>query len=342
VSTLRRQSRYWTPLLLGWLRGGVGGGNDAAYYDNSLDLPLTSKQRRQQRQKDTLSSSSTSSSSSSQPEVQIEALRALAALTEWTSLGGCSLGTVTNIGRSVAQRADDDATTRRADIARGGECSPHSPMSASSQRLLLRHADAVPTMVSLLSSEDGAVREQAMWMLGSIASGGLGAASLPPAASSASVARTTTTATEGATTAAEGPSAPFDATSAGVGGIDTYDDTPSSSRGNGKDKSSLSARDVIFAAGGVAPLLRCLTKNAGDVPLHRVGAWCLSGLVEGRYSTSSSSSPGEKDLSSVTRRTSSAAEEIDVMTLLPTVRRMLHMDDAEVLTFACWTLSHFW
>jgi len=30
-----------------------------------------------------------------------------------------------------------------------------------------------------------------------------------------------------------------------------------------------------------------------------------------------------------------------VTTLLPTVRRMLHMDDAEVLTFACWTLSHF-
>jgi len=307
LPTLRRQSRYWIPLLLGWLRGGGGGGSDSAYYDNSLDLPLTSKQRRQQRQKE---SQSSSSSSSSPPEVQIEALRALAALTEWTSRGG----TTTDVpgggvrGSGAARRsADVAATTAAGGVGAAGGCSPHAPLSSASQRLLLRHADAVPMIVSLLSSGDAAVREQATWMLGSIASGGLGAASLPPVPSPVSpvVARVTTP--EGGTTGAEGgcssattPAAAASSSSssdaitaaaAGGGAGDPHDDAPSSSsRGGGKDKSSLSARDVIFAAGAVAPLLRCLAENAGDVPLHRVGAWCLSGLVEGRYSTSSSSS----------------------------------------------------
>ena len=366
LPTLRRQSRYWIPLLLGWLRGGGGGGSDSAYYDNSLDLPLTSKQRRQQRQKE---SQSSSSSSSSPPEVQIEALRALAALTEWTSRGGTTTDVPGGGVRGSGARDSGDAARRRADVATttaaagagaAGGCSPHAPLSSSSQRLLLRHADAVPMIVSLLSSGDAAVREQATWMLGSIASGGLGAASLPPVPSPASpvVARVTTpeggtTGAEGgcssasaATTAAAASSSSSDAITAAAaagGAGDPHDDAPSSSsRGGGKDKSSVSARDVIFAAGAVAPLLRCLAENAGDVPLHRVGAWCLSGLVEGRYSTSSSSSSsGDKDSSLATRRTPSAAEEIDVTTLLPTVRRMLHMDDAEVLTFACWTLSHF-
>ncbi|KAL3795165.1 hypothetical protein ACHAW5_009179 [Stephanodiscus triporus] len=360
LPTLRRQSRYWIPLLLGWLRGGGGGGgNDSSssYYDNSLDLPLTSKQRRQQRQKE---SQSSSSSSSSPPEVQIEALRALAALTEWTSRGGATTTATTQTtdggrGASAPRGETSDDASRGGG---GGCCSPHSPLSASSQRLLLRHADAVPTMVSLLSSEDAAVREQAMWMLGSIASGGLGAASLPPvptpppaAAAAAAATTTTTTGAErcSSPSAAATPAAAVAALSestaatavAGGGAGDPQDDAPSSStRGGGKDKSSASARDVLFAAGAVAPILRCLADNAGDVPLHRVGAWCLSGLVEGRYSTSSSSSSGDKDSSSL-RRNPSAAEEIDVTTLLPTVRRMLHMDDAEVLTFACWTLSHF-
>ena len=44
-------------------------------------------------------------------------------------------------------------------------------LSASSQHLLLRHADAIPTLISLLSSPNHEVYEQAMWILGSIAAG---------------------------------------------------------------------------------------------------------------------------------------------------------------------------
>lgn len=323
LPTLRRQSRYWTPLLLSWLRGGpAGSATDSAYYDNSLDLTgLTSKQRRRQRDKES------SSSLSSPPEVQIEALRALVALTERTG-GVADAGG----GKSDGCGSSSSPYTSHED----DRCSPHLPLSSSSQRQLLRHADAVPMMVSLLSSADASVREQAMWMLGSIASGGLGSASLPSSSLPPTVAISALgTKMEGRTTDEHDNIYDDDAAA------DEVDTAPSSSRGHGsgREKSSVSARDVIFAAGGVTPLLKCLADNASDVPLHRVGAWCLSGLVEGRYTTSSSSSGGDKDLVSSTRRSSS--EEIDVTMLLPTVRRMLHMDDAEILTFACWTLSHF-
>ena len=58
-------------------------------------------------------------------------------------------------------------------IAGQGTSSSSFPqqLSASSQHLLLRHADAIPTLISLLSSPNKEVYEQAMWILGSIAAG---------------------------------------------------------------------------------------------------------------------------------------------------------------------------
>jgi hypothetical protein len=53
----------------------------------------------------------------------------------------------------------------------GGSLSFPQQLSASSQHLLLRHADAIPTLISLLSSPNREVYEQAMWILGSIAAG---------------------------------------------------------------------------------------------------------------------------------------------------------------------------
>jgi len=55
-------------------------------------------------------------------------------------------------------------------------------LSASSQHMLLRHADAIPTLISLLVSTSAQVYEQAMWILGSIAAGD---ASTSPALASA-------------------------------------------------------------------------------------------------------------------------------------------------------------
>ncbi|KAL7468313.1 hypothetical protein ACHAXS_008531 [Conticribra weissflogii] len=264
-------------------------------------------------------------------------------------------------------------------------CTPHNPLSPSSQRLLLRHADAVPMIVSLLSSPDPVVHEQAVWILGSIGSSGLSGAvvtsstSANPTTSGMNVNGQSTAAIAANVAAAEltkvfsseGPGCGVDgsvsvtvptfppsseANSSVDGGnksspksyaLDTdlqNDDRGKDSRGiSNKDKSSsVSARDVILAAGALNPLLRCLEANPDNVTLHRNGAWCLSSLVEGRYSGSNSSSsngdgPGGSGSSS---KKFSPLSEINIINLLPTLKRMLHMEDSEVLTYTCWTLSH--
>lgn len=53
----------------------------------------------------------------------------------------------------------------------GGSSLFPQQLSPSSQHLLLRHADAIPTLISLLSSPNKEVYEQAVWILGSIAVG---------------------------------------------------------------------------------------------------------------------------------------------------------------------------
>ena len=54
-------------------------------------------------------------------------------------------------------------------------------LSTSSQHLLLCHADTIPTLISLLSSPNKEIHEQAMWILGSIAAGeSTSASTIPP------------------------------------------------------------------------------------------------------------------------------------------------------------------
>lgn len=306
------------------------------------------------------------SSSLISAEVQIEALRALTALTEWIALVRRKAPTTTTMEgeAEVVEGAPDCVHTKYAtsQLLLTAGCTPHNPLSASSQRLLLRQPDAVPMIVSLLSCPDAAIHEQAMWILGSIASSGLGAMALPTplphAAARAAAAEVTKMMSERSSSSSglDGsmsvaiPTAAVSSSSEMVGR--TANDTPTAnnipsviqrSSNGGKEKSSISARDVIFAAGAMDPILKCLSDNPHNIPLHRVGAWCLSNLVEGRYSSSSSTNEKDSSISSSTTsiRKPVAVEEMDIYTLLPTVKRMLHMDDTEVLTHTCWTLSHF-
>eukprot|EP01082_Thalassiosira_pseudonana_P002791 g3038.t1 g3038 contig12:1300951-1303756(+) len=299
LPALKRQTRYWTPLLLSWVRQDGGGSDD----DDDANSP----------------------------EVQIEALRALTALTAWTARTDGDQSGEGKSSQSSSSYNNNNSSLASSQVTAG--CSSHTPLSISSQKLLLRHADSVPMIVSLLSSPDAAVHEQAAWIFGSIASGGLGATSPPStsvsAAASAAAAEVTKAIKNGAaeaglaadvSVAMPTPSSPTPPD------LDDHDSR--------KDKGSLSARDAILAAGAMRPLLKCMEQNPDNVQLHKSGAWCLASLIEGRWSSSSTSNNESSS------KKFNALDEINVIDLMPTLRRMLHMEDWEVLTFTCWTLSH--
>jgi len=169
-------------------------------------------------------------------------------------------------------------------------CFPQQ-LSPSSQHLLLRHADAIPTLISLLSSSNKEVYEQSMWILGSIAVG-------------------------------DSPG-----TSSSVGS------SSSSSHELSREK-SVSARDVILAAGVMNQLLRCLEAHPENLSLQRIGSWTLSNLVEGIFQQQNHGKGGGK------ASDYSSSDEIEMPILLPVLRRLLRMADSEVLSYTCWTLSH--
>mmetsp|Transcript_12575 Transcript_12575/g.29450 ORF Transcript_12575/g.29450 Transcript_12575/m.29450 type:complete len:970 (+) Transcript_12575:233-3142(+) len=169
-------------------------------------------------------------------------------------------------------------------------CFPQQ-LSPSSQHLLLRHADAIPTLISLLSSSNKEVYEQSMWILGSIAVG----------------------------------DSPGTSSSGGS--------SSSSSHELSREK-SVSARDVILAAGVMNQLLRCLESHPANLSLQRIGSWTLSNLVEGIFQQQSHGKGGGK------ASDYSSSDEIEMPILLPVLRRLLRMADAEVLSYTCWTLSH--
>lgn len=164
-------------------------------------------------------------------------------------------------------------------------------LSPSSQHLLLRHADAIPTLISLLSSPNREVYEQSMWILGSIAVGD-----------------------SPGTNSSGGSSA-------------------STSLEGGREK-SVSARDVILAAGVMNQLIRCLEAHPENLSLQRIGSWTLSNLVEGIFQQPNHGKNGSKSSDY------SSSDEVEMASLLPVMRRLLRMADSEVLSYTCWTLSH--
>lgn len=159
---------------------------------------------------------------------------------------------------------------------------PQQNLSSGVQHLLLRHADAIPTLIELLASPQPEIYEQSLWILGSIAAG---------------------------------------------------DHHPH------QEKSGLSSRDVILAAGIWPRLISCLQRHPRNLSLQRIGSWTLSNLLDQLFPSSGSSNnnssggnSGSPDLNTT--------DQIDMATLLPVLERLLQMTDSEVLSYTCWSLSH--
>ena len=327
LPTLRKQSRYWIPLLLGWLR------QDDERIDNidlpsSLDrhLPLTSKRIRQLQKKD----------GGSGGEVTVEVLKALALWAEWDLR--------TNSSSFTTPAADGDSTTPSTYHV----SNPHKPMHPSCQKRLMQQPDAMPMLISLLSSPLlTAAHEHLIWIVGSLSSSGINCPYSGNNNSSSSSSRSNNSAAAAAAEVTKAMKSSMSGANANSNSVDVSVSMPAASApvdlddSNHKDKSSssssVSARDALLAAGAMLPLLKILESDQQNLPLQRIGAWCLSSMVEGRYSNSSNDSSSS---GSAPKRKYPDAEDIDILSLLTTLRRMLHQDDEEILGFTCWALSH--
>jgi hypothetical protein len=144
-------------------------------------------------------------------------------------------------------------------------------LSAATQHLLLRHADAIPTLISLLNSTDvREVYEQAMWILGCIAAGDNAHHHHHPNNNNNNSSNNNN--------------------GSGVSGSSSGTNNNSASSTNDKTSAGVvSARDVILAAGVWNPLLNCLEAHPENLSLQRIGSWTLSNLVDGIFQSSSMS-----------------------------------------------------
>eukprot|EP00586_Coscinodiscus_wailesii_P011370 CAMPEP_0172504466 /NCGR_PEP_ID=MMETSP1066-20121228/178970_1 /TAXON_ID=671091 /ORGANISM="Coscinodiscus wailesii, Strain CCMP2513" /LENGTH=878 /DNA_ID=CAMNT_0013280661 /DNA_START=527 /DNA_END=3163 /DNA_ORIENTATION=- len=204
------------------------------------------------------------------------------------------------------------ATAASLTAAAASSISQNSSLTSSSTHILLRHPDAIPTLISLLNSPNREVHEQAMWILGSVAAG------------------------EGSATtnAASNPTNPTNIANV---------TTPTTSSSN---SSVAAAREAMLAAGVMGPLIRCVEANPHNLSLQRIGSWALSNLVDGQFqhtNANANATAGNNKNSnscSSSNNNMNADIHIDARMLLPTLRRLLLMADAEVLSHTCWTLSH--
>ena len=170
------------------------------------------------------------------------------------------------------------------------------PLSVTSNNLLVRHPEAIPSFISLMTSPDKNVCENAMWVVGNIAAG-------------------------------EGTGVP--------GGSSNTSSGPNF--GDMVDKpSNVTVKDIVLAAGAMGPLIRCMERFTDTISLQRIGSWVISTLVETK------ASPGKKNnnINNNAGNENARSEEFDLEQLLNTLRRLLNIDDGEILSYTCWSLSH--
>jgi Armadillo/beta-catenin-like repeat len=275
------------------------------------------------------------------------------------------------------------------------------PLSVKAQNILLRHHDAIPTLIVLLSTSNTmvAVAEQAVWIIGSIAAGdgspptfhmsGTPNSYPLPFMSNGNSSNSHHLTSDGGRGGSHSNSGPFSTDKNG---------NPTNATTNNNSMMP-SARDFLLASGVMNPILLCLEAHPTSLTLQRIGSWTLSILLDNIFQQQPSgpSSGGSNNNNSVPSLPSAAsalsgsaasailsatngsattaaaaaaaltmhqqqqlglpfgpssknggfnpgeyssADAIDMDLLLPVLYRLLHMTDADVLSYICWCLSY--
>lgn len=180
-------------------------------------------------------------------------------------------------------------------------------LSLSSQNLLLRHNDAIPSMIRLLCNPDPKVYEQAMWLLGNLVAGG------------------NDTIGGGSTGLTGNPSSALE---------------KSMTASTARDRIlKAGAMSEILKCLEAHPLNISL-QSVGSWTLSNL----LDGIFNQASSVSSVQQHGSsrKDSSGGPGSGNGAlpADFVDTKELLPVLKRLLNMSEPDVLIYTCWTLSH--
>jgi Armadillo/beta-catenin-like repeat len=278
------------------------------------------------------------------------------------------------------------------------------PLSAKAQNILLRHHDAIPTLIVLLSTPNTmvAVAEQAVWIIGSIAAGD----GSPPTFHMSGTPNSYPL--PFMSSGNSNSSISHHLTSdGGRGGSNSHSNSgPFSTDKNGNPTNAAnssnnvipSARDFLLASGVMNPILLCLEAHPTSLTLQRIGSWTLSILLDNIFqqpigpsnagSNNNNSVPSLPSAASALTGSAasailsatngsastaaaaaaalsmhqqqqlglpfgpssknggfnpgeySSADAIDMDLLLPVLYRLLHMTDADVLSYICWCLSY--
>ena len=136
------------------------------------------------------------------------------------------------------------------------------PLSVTSNNLLVRHPEAIPSFISLMTSPDKDVCENAMWVVGNIAAG-------------------------------EGT---------GVPGTGANGSNAASLSDINDKSPSVTVKDIVLAAGAMGPLLRCMERFQDSSSLQRIGCWVISTLVENKLPPGKKSSSNSNSNSSENSR----------------------------------------
>ena len=183
------------------------------------------------------------------------------------------------------------------------------PLSIKAQNIFLRHREAIPTLISLLSSPSQQVYEQSVLILGSIAAGDACPPPPPPASLlhhhnpivplgllNDSINNSTSSSNNNNNNNSifpplnDGTGSGRNNSNGGAGSSNIINDNNNNGKNGNNSGAVPSARDFLLASGVMNPLLRCLESHPTNLSLQRIGSWTISTLLDNIFQQPASAS----------------------------------------------------